>query len=155
MEKIAVFPGSFDPITKGHESVIKRALPLFDRIVVAMGVNTSKNYLFPKEQRLAWLKEIFADEEKIEVREYSKLTVDFCKEIGAKYLLRGLRNSLDFNYEKNIAHMNQAMRPDIETIFILTTPDLAAINASIVREIYKNNGEIQQFIPQKITIPQR
>lgn len=153
MERIAVFPGSFDPITKGHESIIKRALPMFDKIIVAQGVNSTKNYLFPLEQRLEWLKTIFKGESKIEVDQYQKLTVEYCKEKGANFILRGLRNSLDFNYEKNIAHMNQAMRNEIETVFLLTTPALAAINASIVREIYKNGGDINPFIPDAIHIP--
>lgn len=152
MDRVAVFPGSFDPITKGHESIILRALPLFDKIVVAVGVNTTKNYLFSLEQRISWLKEIFKDHPKVEVKQYEGLTVRFCQSIGAKYILRGLRNSADFTYEKNIAHMNAAMEIDLESVFLLTTPNLAAINASIVREIYKSGGDIQQFIPSAINI---
>ncbi len=154
-ERIAVFPGSFDPITKGHESIILRALPLFDKIIVAMGVNSSKQYLFERDQRVQWLETIFAGEPKVSVDAFNKLTVQYCKERGAQFILRGLRNSVDFNYEKSIAHMNSAMEQEIETIFLLTTPQLGAINASIVREIYKNGGDINPFCPDSIHIPSK
>jgi pantetheine-phosphate adenylyltransferase len=153
MERIAVFPGSFDPITKGHESIIKRALPLFDRIVVAIGINSSKKYLFDLEQRKEWLREIFKDQPQITIATYQTLTVEFCREIGASVIIRGLRNSVDFNYEKSIAQMNRVLDSGIETIFYLTTPELSAINATIVRDIYVNGGEISSFIPSAITIP--
>ncbi len=153
MERVAIFPGSFDPITKGHESIIKRAIPLFDKIVIAIGVNSSKKYLFDLAQREAWLKEIFKDYPSISVATYHILTVEYCKSIGAQFIIRGLRNSVDFNYEKSIAQMNWAIDSSIETIFYLTTPDLSAINATIVRDIYVNGGDIQPFIPQAITIP--
>ncbi len=152
MKNVAVFPGSFDPITKGHEQIIKRALPLFDTIYVALGVNTTKSYLFSEEQRAEWLHQVFANEPKIKVVTYTGLTVKLCQDLGANYILRGLRNTGDFVYEKNIAQMNAAMVGQVETIFLLTDPSLAAINASIVREIYKSGGDISTFIPNAITL---
>lgn len=153
MERIAIFPGSFDPITKGHESIVRRALPLFDKVVVAIGINASKKYLFNIEDRLSWLKEIFKDEPKVTVETYTILTVEYCRSIGAGFIIRGLRNSVDFNYEKSIAQMNWALDSKIETIFYLTTPDLSAINATIVRDIYVNGGDISSFIPSSIKLP--
>ena len=151
MEKIAVFPGSFDPITKGHESIIKRALPLFDKIIVAIGVNTSKNYLFPLEKRIEFCDSTFPDS-KVEVQQYSGLTVDYCKTVGARYLLRGLRNSGDFEFEQAIAQMNQLMDENIETVFMLTPPELSAISSTIVREIHKSGGDVSQFIPDRVKL---
>jgi pantetheine-phosphate adenylyltransferase len=151
MKKVAVFPGSFDPITKGHESIIKRALPLFDKIVVAIGVNSSKRYMFTLEQRVAFCKSTFP-ETNIVIETYEGLTVDYCLKIGAKYLLRGLRTSADFEFESSIAQMNNAMNTDIETIFMLTPPNLAAISSTIVRDIVKNGGDVSQFIPDSIKL---
>ena len=122
MNKIAVFPGSFDPITIGHESIIKRALPLFDKIIVAIGVNSTKEGFFPTEKRKQWIEKIFAGEKKIEVKTYKGLTIDFCKQEKANYILRGLRTSADFEFERVIAQMNHAMNDGIETVFILSTP---------------------------------
>lgn len=153
MERIAIFPGSFDPITKGHESIIRRSLTLFDKVIVAIGVNSSKKYLFDLEQRQQWLADIFKDEPKISVSTYSVLTVEYCESIGAGFIIRGLRNSVDFNYEKSIAQMNWALNNKIETVFYLTTPDLSAINATIVRDIYMNGGDISAFVPSAITLP--
>lgn len=153
MERIAIFPGSFDPITKGHESIIRRALPLFDKVVVAIGVNSTKKYLFSLEQRKQWLADIFKDEPKVSIDTYSTLTVEYCKSIGAGFIIRGLRNSVDFNYEKSIAQMNRDLSPDIESIFYMTNPELSAINATIVREIYINGGDISAFVPSAISLP--
>ena len=150
--KTALFPGSFDPITKGHEAIVRRASTLFDKIIIGIGVNSKKNYLFPLEQRLAWLNELFEDVPNVEVRTFQKLTVEFCKEIDAQFIMRGLRNSVDFNYEKSIAQMNHDLHPEIETIFLLTTPELSHINSSILREIYINGGDINPFIPAKLQI---
>lgn len=149
---IAIFPGSFDPITKGHESIIKRAIPMFEKIIVAVGINSTKNYCFPMEQRLQWLRDIFADCPTVEVDSYQTLTVEYAKQVGANTILRGLRNSADFNYERNIAQMNAVMNPEIETIFLITNPELAAINATIVREIYKNGGDISPFVPNQLQL---
>lgn len=151
-KKIALFPGSFDPITKGHKSIVERALPMFDRIVVAVGTNTAKNSVFPLEKRIEWIKKTFAQYDNVEVVTFNSLTVDFCREIGAKYILRGLRNSTDFQYERNIARINQELDSEIETIFLMTKPDDAAISSSLVREILSFGRDVSQFIPEEITI---
>ena len=148
MKKTAVFPGSFDPVTKGHESIIKRALPLFDEIIIAIGVNSQKNYLFPLEQRKKWLKQIFVNEPKIRVETYEGLTVNFCRKTNAGFILRGLRTSADFEFERSIAQMNKAMADNIETIFIVGNPGLSAINSTIVRDIIRNGGDASQFLPE-------
>lgn len=151
-KKIALFPGSFDPITKGHKSIVERALPMFDKIVVAVGTNTAKNSVFPLEKRIEWIERTFAQYDNVEVVTFNSLTVDFCREIGAKYILRGLRNSTDFQYERNIARINQELDSEIETIFLMTKPDDAAISSSLVREILSFGRDVSQFIPEEITI---
>lgn len=151
-KKIALFPGSFDPITKGHKSIVERALPMFDKIVVAVGSNTAKNSVFPLEKRIEWIEKTFAQYDNVEVVTFNSLTVDFCREIGAKYILRGLRNSTDFQYERNIARINQELDSEIETIFLMTKPDDAAISSSLVREILSFGRDVSQFIPEEIEI---
>ncbi len=151
-KRIAVFPGSFDPITKGHESVVLRALTLFDEVIVAIGENTSKKGFFPLEQRLEWIRTTFQDYPEVKVEAFSSLLVDFCKKKEAKYILRGLRNSVDFQYERNIALINQELNSEIETIFLLTQPQDTAISSSFVREILSFGGDASKFIPSKITI---
>lgn len=148
--RIAVFPGSFDPITKGHESVIIRASSLFDKVIVAVGINSTKRYFFDLETRVEWAKKVFGSYDGIEVDSYQMLTVDYCRERNAKYLLRGLRNITDFEYERNIAQMNHALNDKVETVFLLTEPEYAAINASIVREIYRNGGDVRAFVPDAL-----
>lgn len=148
--KTALFPGSFDPITKGHEDIILRALPLFDKIVIGVGTNNAKSYLFTLEQRVKWLEQTFKNQPKIEVVAYEGLTIDFCKKMNANYLLRGLRNPIDYNYESNIALMNKMLNQDIETIFLLTSPELMAINSTIVRDIIVNKGHASKFVPDAI-----
>lgn len=150
--KTAVFPGSFDPFTKGHEDVVRKALPLFDKIIVAIGVNSTKHYLFDLEQRIQWIEQTFEGNARIVVKSFEGLTVDLCKKEGAQFILRGLRNPADFQYESNIAHMNRAISSDIETMFLLCDPSLVAINSSIVREIYKNGGDISQFVPSAMKL---
>ncbi|MBQ9312308.1 MAG: pantetheine-phosphate adenylyltransferase [Bacteroidales bacterium] len=154
-ENIAIFPGSFDPITKGHESIVLRAMPLFDKIIVAIGENTSKKSMFPLEKRISWLKETFKQYEKVEIDSFNTLTVNYCKEKGAKYILRGLRNTMDYQYEMNIARINNELNPQVETIFILTKPEDAAISSSFVREIITFGGDVQKFIPKSINITQK
>ncbi|HNW50905.1 MAG TPA: pantetheine-phosphate adenylyltransferase [Prolixibacteraceae bacterium] len=152
MEKIAVFPGSFDPFTIGHESVINRALSLFDRIIIMIGVNNTKRYLFSIENRKRMIEDLFSTEVKIEVQIYNGLTVDFCKEIGATHILRGLRTSADFEYERAIAQVNKKMLPAIETVFFLTLPEHTPINSSVVRDIITHHGDVSMFVPEKLDL---
>lgn len=140
-----LFPGSFDPFTKGHEVVIRKALHLFDEIVIGVGVNSTKNYLFDTEKRLFHIRSLFQDQPKIRVEVYNKLTVDFCKEINAQFIIRGLRDSKDYEYERSIAHMNQSIS-NIETVIFLTDPEYSAISSTIIREIHRNGGAIDKFV---------
>ncbi len=151
-KRIAVFPGSFDPITKGHEDIILRGARLFDELIVAVGENDNKNYLFDKQQRLAWIRETFRNEARVRVESYTGLTVDFCIEVGAGYMIRGLRNPADLEFEKAVAQANQKMRPDIETVFLLTQPELSCISSSIVRDVLRNGGDHRLFVPEAVRI---
>ena len=151
-DKIAVFPGSFDPFTVGHESIVLRALDLFDKIIIGIGSNISKAPLFAAEQRLEMLRNLFAENDKVEAMYYDDLTTEFCKRVGAKYMLRGLRTSSDFEYEKVIAQVNQAMLPEVESLFMLTLPEHAAINSSVVREIIRYGGDVSKFVPEGINV---
>jgi pantetheine-phosphate adenylyltransferase len=152
MKRIAIFPGSFDPITKGHENILQRALPLFDEIIIAIGKNSSKQSYFSLEQREKWIKQVFPDQPKVRVETYTGLTIDFCKKMNAKFILRGLRTSADFEFEKAIAQNNKIMAPEIETDFILPIPELSAINSTIVRDIVRNNGDARPFVPEGIDL---
>ncbi len=150
MERIAVFPGSFDPITRGHESIIRRAVPLFDKIIIAIGENQEKKSFFTLEKRIGWIKEVFRDAPSVSVFSYHGLTVDFCKKMNAGFLLRGLRTSADFEFERSIGQINKKLNPDIETVFLLTTPEYTALNSSIVRDILRNGGNPSQFVPDVV-----
>ncbi len=150
--KIAVFPGSFDPITSGHEDLIRRAARMFDKLIVAIGVNSQKKYLFDLEQRIKWLEAVFADDDSIEVAHYEGLTVRFCKEVGSSFIVRGLRNSSDFEYEKQISQLNNILGEGIETMFLVSQPSLSHISSSIVREILKNNGDASALLPKQVVI---
>lgn len=152
MTRIAVFPGSFDPITKGHEDLIRRALPLFDKVVVAIGVNADKKYMFSLETRINWIKKTFDSEPNLEVGNYEGLTVDYCRSIGAQYIIRGLRNPNDFEFEKSIAQMNRELAPEIETVSLVTDPRYSSYSSTIVRDILRNRGDAQQFIPNAIDL---
>jgi pantetheine-phosphate adenylyltransferase len=152
MSKIAVFPGSFDPITTGHFDIVQRAMPLFDKIVVAIGVNSQKNYLFTLEQRVAWLEAVFADYPNVEVATFDGLTAHYCNKIGADYLLRGLRNASDFDYEKTISQLNNIVGQGIETVFWISQPAYSHISSTIVREIIKGGGDARPFLPPGVDI---
>jgi len=152
MPGIAVFPGSFDPITKGHESIVQRSLPLFDTIIIGIGSNSTKSAMFPLEKRRQLLEQTFTGNAKIKIVDYASLTVDLCRQYGAHYIIRGLRSVTDFEYESNIARMNRTMAPEIETIFMISLPEFSAIHSTIVREIIKHGGDVSQFIPQGIAI---
>lgn len=152
MNKAALFPGSFDPFTIGHESIVRRAIPLFDSIVIAVGYNTNKKNFFSLEERVDWIEDLFKNEDKITVEVYEGLTVDFCLKIGASYLLRGLRTSADFEYERAIAQMNRAMHPNIETVFLLTQPEHTHVTSTIVRDIIQHGGDASIFLPKNLII---
>lgn len=152
MQKTAVFPGSFDPITKGHFDIILRALPLFDQIIIAIGINSQKASYFPLEKRKRWIEYLFEGEDKIKVRTYEGLTVDFCHEANADYIVRGLRTSADFEFERGIAQMNQSMNDEIETVFLISNPAYSHITSTIVREILRNGGDAGQFVPEGIDL---
>lgn len=150
--RIAIFPGSFDPITLGHEDLIRRATPLFDKIIVAVGINSQKKSLFSLEQRIDWLNDVFKNDQNVFVDSYEGLTVRFCKEQKSKFIIRGLRNSSDFEYEKQISQLNKILGEGIETIFLVSQPEFSHISSSIVREIIKNNGDASTLIPKSIHI---
>jgi pantetheine-phosphate adenylyltransferase len=152
MTKIAVFPGSFSPFSIGHQSVIEKALPLFDKIIISIGINSEKDQYFSIQERMQWIESVYTGNKKIEIKRYEGLTVDFCKKEGANFILRGLRDSHDFKFEKNIAQMNKDLNPDIETIFIITPPELSHISSSLIRDIIKNGGDVSKFIPKEINI---
>lgn len=149
--KKAIFPGSFDPITLGHEDIITRAIPLFDEIVIAIGVNAEKKYMFSLEERKRFIEETFQNEPKISVIFYEGLTIDICKKIKANFILRGLRNPADFEFEKAIAHTNRRMSK-IETVFLLTASKTSYISSSIVRDVIRNGGEYQLLVPDAVRI---
>lgn len=151
-KRIALFPGSFDPITNGHYNIITRALPLFDEIIVAVGENAIKTYMFSLDQRMAWIKETFANEPKISVAKYSGLTVDFAQKVGANFLLRGVRNPADFEFEKAVAQANREMVPTLDTVFLLTSARFAYISSSIVRDVVRNHGDYTLFVPSQVRI---
>ena len=147
MSKICLFPGTFDPITLGHVDIINRAIPLFDKIIVAVGMNAAKAPMFSPEQRLLWIQEIYKGEQKVEGAAYEGLTIDFCRQMGAKFILRGIRYVSDFEYEKTIADANRAMDASIETIFLTGEPKYTSVASTIVRDILRNHGNASAFLP--------
>ena len=150
--KKAVFPGSFDPITKGHEALVLRGLELFDEIIIAIGSNSNKKYMFSIEERINFIKKTFENEPKIKVEAYEGLTTEYCKKKEAKFILRGLRTSADFEFERAIGQINRDMNPDLDTVFLITSAELSAISSSIVRDIILNKGDASQFLPNSISI---
>ena len=155
MKRIAVFPGSFDPITLGHRSIVLRALPMFDEIYVAVGINMEKRSTFDLDDRIAWCKPVFADYPQVKVESYEGLTADFCKKVGANTIIRGLRCGSDFEYENMIGHANKRLHPELETIFLLTESELVGVSSSVVRDIYKNGGDTSKFLPKEVKLPKR
>ncbi len=152
MERIAVFPGTFDPFTAGHETIVQRSLNLFDRVIVAVGINLSKKTLFTLEQRIAIIADTFAHEPRVEVMSYHGLTTEFCQSVNARFMIRGLRTAADFEYERAIGQVNKALMPEIETVFMLTSPEHTPINSSIIRDILVNNGDASIFLPRGLDI---
>ena len=150
MKKRAVFPGSFDPLTLGHTDIIDRAIPLFDEIIIAIGTNSSKKYMFSLEQRREFIENTYAHQPKVIVDTYQGLTIDYCKKVNSQFILRGLRNPADFEFEKAIAQTNRKMS-EIETIFLLTSADTSYISSSIVRDIIVNHGNVSMFVPKSVT----
>ena len=149
--KKAIFPGSFDPITLGHVDIIKRGVTLFDEVIIAIGENTSKNYMFSLEDRKRFIEATFKDNPKVSVVSYSGLTTNFCKEIGVDFILRGLRNPADFEFEKAIAHTNRHLST-LETVFLLTSAQTSFISSSIVREIIRFDGDYQKLVPKSVVV---
>lgn len=153
VERIAIFPGSFDPITSGHYNIIIRSLAMFDKLIVAVGINSDKKYMFSVEQRVSWLEQTFSDFPQIQIDTYEGLTVDYCKKVNSKFILRGLRNPADFEFEKNIAHINKDLsKNEIETVFLLTAVEKSYVSSSSVREVIKNNGDFSKYVPTTVKI---
>ena len=152
MKRICLFPGTFDPVTLGHVDIITRAVSLFDEIVVGIGTNSNKTTMYSEEKRKHWLEKIFIQEPKVSVSVYEGLTINFCKKIGAKYILRGIRFVSDFEYEKTIADANRTLDPSIETIFLTCEPKYTSIASTIVRDIIKNGGDASPFLPEEVNI---
>ncbi|TGE23772.1 pantetheine-phosphate adenylyltransferase [Hymenobacter aquaticus] len=150
MKRIALFPGSFDPFTNGHLDVVRRGASLFDEVIIAIGNNSSKSRYLPVEQMVGMIEEVFRDEPHVSVRAYKGLTATFAREVGAKYLLRGLRNTTDFEYENTIAQANRHVNPELETVFLITSPALAAISSTIIREIHRFGGNVDDFVPFRL-----
>ncbi|MCH2021302.1 MAG: pantetheine-phosphate adenylyltransferase [Saprospiraceae bacterium] len=148
--KIAVFPGSFDPITKGHVDIVKRAIPLFDKIIVAIGFNSEKKYFFDLDKRIQFIESVFAQDPSVVVDTYNKLTAFYCQEKGAKFLLRGLRNSTDFNYENTIAHLNATIGEGLETVFFMAKAKYSCYSSTVVREIIRGGGDASLFLPDVV-----
>lgn len=147
MSNIAVFPGTFDPITVGHVDIVNRASSMFDEIIIAVGVNTKKATLFDLDKRKQWIMNAFANNPKVRIESYEGLTVNFCKTVNAKFLLRGLRNGTDFDYESHIAQLNKALWDEIETVFIICKPELSYISSTLVRDLIIHNADYQRYLP--------
>lgn len=152
MQRIALFPGSFDPFTIGHVDIIHRSLNLFDKIVIGVGQNSAKQTMFTIEQRMQWIKDSLADKPTVEVKSYNGLTVEFAKNIGAQFILRGLRTSTDFQFEKAIAQMNTLMDAKIETVFILSSPEYSPVSSTIVRDIIRSGGDASRFVASGVKL---
>lgn len=151
MQRIALFPGTFDPITIGHLDIIHRALPLFDKLVIGIGRNANKSAMFSEEQRMKWIREIFGDNPKVKVQVYEGLTVECCRKVGANFIVRGIRYVNDFEYEKAIADMNRSLDKDIETVFLTCLPQYTSVASTLVRDVIRNGGNARQFLPDAVS----
>jgi pantetheine-phosphate adenylyltransferase len=149
--RTAIFPGSFDPFTKGHEDIVRRGLSLFDKIIIGVGYNSNKKRFFDLDETIFGLTRLFENEPKVEIIPYTELTAQFAEKQGAKFLLRGLRNTTDFEYENPIAQANRYIVPGLETVFLITGPEYAYISSSIIRELYKFGQDVSAFVPYKLT----
>lgn len=147
--KIGIFAGSFDPITRGHEDIVMKAMPLFDEIYLAIGVNIDKKYRFPLEDRIKWIENTFAGCPKVKVISYEGLTVDLCRKLNAGFIIRGLRNTTDFDYESIVAEANKKLNPAVETVFFLSDPNLRCVSSTVVRDLLKNGASFKDFVPEK------
>lgn len=152
MERICLFPGTFDPITRGHVDIVQRSVNLFDKLIIAIGVNANKQPMFPLEQRKEWIREIFKEYPNVEVTDYTGLTINYCKEIGANYMMRGIRYISDFEYEKAIADMNRELAPEVETIFLTCAPEYSTVSSTIVRDVIRNGGDVSAFVPDEVKV---
>lgn len=150
MDRIGLFPGTFDPVTLGHVDVIHRLLPMVDVLYIGVGVNAEKATMFPVKQRLGWLEQIFVEEQKVKVKAYEGLTVDFCKQIGAGYIVRGIRTVKDFEYEKAIADMNAKLAKNVDTLFLFASPEFGTLASTLVRDVIRNGGDVSSFLPQVV-----
>ncbi len=150
MKRITVFPGSFDPVTLGHVSIVKRAIPMFDQIIISIGVNSEKKSMFTLEQRIIWIKKIFKAETKVSVDSYTGLTIDYCRNKNAHYILRGLRTAADFEFERGIGQINKKLADEIETVFLLTEAQFTPISSSIIRDVIRNGGDVSGMIPSEV-----
>ena len=151
MQRICLFPGTFDPVTLGHIDIIDRALPLFDKFIIGIGRNSNKEPMFSEEKRLAWLRDIYKNDPKVEAIAYDGLTVECCKSVGANFILRGIRYVNDFEYEKAIADMNRSLDHNVETIFLTCLPQFTSIASTLVRDVIRNGGDVSQFLPEEVS----
>ena len=149
----ALFPGSFDPFTLGHKDIVQKGLEIFDEIVIAVGFNATKKTMFTLEQRMQWLSAVYENNSKVKIGSYEGLTVDYCNQVEAQFILRGLRNSIDFEYEKQIALINKEMAPDIETVIVLSDPKYSAISSTIIRDLIRHGGSYKSYLPSEIQVP--
>jgi pantetheine-phosphate adenylyltransferase len=150
MQRIALFPGTFDPITIGHLDIIHRALPLFDKLIIGIGRNVNKTAMFSEEQRAKWIQEIFRNDDAVDVVLYEGLTIECCKKVGANFILRGIRYVNDFEYEKAIADMNRSLDKNIETVFLTCLPQFTSVASTLVRDVLRNGGDVKQFLPDVV-----
>ena len=150
MQRICLFPGTFDPVTLGHTDIINRALPLFDKLIIGIGRNSNKEPMFSEKQRLQWIREIYKDNKSVDVLAYDGLTIDCCKAVGANFILRGIRYVNDFEYEKAIADMNRSLDNNVETIFLTCLPQFTSVASTLVRDVLRNGGNVSQFLPDVV-----